>query len=219
MAPLSGLYWQAITSQVKNVLSLIAQQAFAGRFYLGGGTGLALQLGHRRSLDLDFFSETDQLLANSRREIVTELAPEEGVVQAQLDGTLILQVKRVGVSFFSDGYPLVKPTLPAASIALASLEDIGLMKVDAIMGHSTNKDFLDLYFACQVASLGDLLELGQIKYAFLRDFGVQALKALTGFRDAEADEMPEMLKPVDCNEVKRYFIAEAKALGRNWFDA
>lgn len=218
MAPLSGLYWQAITSQVKNVLSLIAQQAFAGRFYLGGGTGLALQLGHRRSLDLDFFSETDQLLANSRREIVTELALEEGVVQAQLDGTLILQ-GGVGVRFFSDGYPLVKPTLPAAGIALASLEDIGLMEVDAIMAHSTKKDFFDLYFACQVASLGDLLELGQVKYAFLRDFGVQALKALADFRDAEADEMPEMLKPVDWNEVKRYFIVEAKALGRNWFDA
>jgi hypothetical protein len=217
MAPLNPAHWEVITSQVRSVLGLLAQQTFIARFYLAGGTALAMQLGHRRSFDLDFFSETDHLLDSSRREIVTALARKKDAVQANTDGTLLLQIGDVGVSFFSYGYPLVQPTVSVAGVALASVRDIGLMKVDAIMGRSNKKDFCDLYFVCQVVPLGDLLELGQAKYAFLRDFGVQALKSLTDFRQAEADEMPEMVKRASWDEVKRFFIAQAKALGWEWF--
>ena len=51
MAPLSPVYWEAVTPELRELLRFIGQCAFVERFYLADGTALALSLGYRRSID------------------------------------------------------------------------------------------------------------------------------------------------------------------------
>ncbi|MCL4868563.1 MAG: nucleotidyl transferase AbiEii/AbiGii toxin family protein [Anaerolineae bacterium] len=73
MASLTAPHWHCVRPILRDLLLEIGQQPFAQRFYLAGGTGLALQIGHRMSNDLDFFSSEDDLDEGSRAEIVTAL--------------------------------------------------------------------------------------------------------------------------------------------------
>ena len=88
MAVLSPVYWQAITPAMREVLRFIGQCQFAERFNLAGGTALALRLGHRRSIDLDFFSATDPVARRTRQEIVGALLPLGLQVLEDADGNL-----------------------------------------------------------------------------------------------------------------------------------
>jgi hypothetical protein len=71
MASLTHPHWEAVPPLLRDLLSEIGQMPFIGRFYLAGGTALALQLGHRVSVDLDFFSDVDTVkdffVAEARR--------------------------------------------------------------------------------------------------------------------------------------------------------
>lgn len=70
MAVLGHAHWEVIPDEMHQLLEFISRQACVRRFYLADGTGLALQIGHRRSVDLDFFSEEDQVLWDTRQEII-----------------------------------------------------------------------------------------------------------------------------------------------------
>ena len=70
MAPLIHPQWEAVPPLLRNLLAEIGQMPFASRFYLAGGSALALRLGHRVSVDLDFFSDVDEMGDDSRAEIV-----------------------------------------------------------------------------------------------------------------------------------------------------
>jgi predicted nucleotidyltransferase component of viral defense system len=70
MASLTHSHWEAVPPLLRDLLAEIGQMPFAGRFYLAGGTALALRLGHRVSVDLDFFSDVDEVGDDSRAEIV-----------------------------------------------------------------------------------------------------------------------------------------------------
>lgn len=63
MAALNQPHWESVPPILRQLIVHIGQREIAKRFYLAGGTSLALQLGHRLSVDLDFFSETDEMLA------------------------------------------------------------------------------------------------------------------------------------------------------------
>ncbi|GAG28455.1 unnamed protein product [marine sediment metagenome] len=88
MALLDPVRWEAITPQIHDLLSLIGRQPFAERFYLAGGTALALRLGHRRSVDLDFFSATDEVLRETRQEILHALTSLSPQALEDVDGKL-----------------------------------------------------------------------------------------------------------------------------------
>jgi predicted nucleotidyltransferase component of viral defense system len=66
MAALKAFHWETVTPQMRQILVSIGTAAYSSRFYLAGGTALALQLGHRLSIDLDLFSETDEVLEKTR---------------------------------------------------------------------------------------------------------------------------------------------------------
>ncbi len=179
-------------------------------FYLAGGTGLAFRIGHRVSMDFDFFSPANKLSSAAQERLIEQLRQggdfviesiEEGTVQVTLGGTQ--------VSFFYYPYPLMTPTTEIAGVQVASLEDIGLMKLAAIISRGSKKDFIDLYFIIRDHfPLKHLLKLGDKKYKEARDFYVQALKALVFFEDAEREKMPLMLEDVSWTEIKKS-LAEA----------
>lgn len=194
----------------RRVLAKLGPLADARRFYLAGGTGLALQLGHRRSVDFDWFTEgrlIDPL--GLARDI------QEDDVALRVDqterGTLHGRVSGVRVSFIEYRYQLLEEPLrlPGAPVALASLEDIACMKLSAVTQRGARKDFVDLHAIGQRLRLSEMLRLYQKKFS-LRDVG-PVLVALTYFDDADRERAPPMLQRVEWTAVK--------ATLRRWVEA
>lgn len=218
MAPLTHPHWETVTPVMRELLELIGQQSFSQRFYLAGGTALALQLGHRRSIDLDFFSETDEVTPPTQTEILTHLATLKPSVVEQAWGHFLLIVQQTQVGFFAYGYPLLRPTKLVAGLALADPLDIGLMKLDALISRAARKDFYDLYFITRIISLDDLLAFGEKKYRHARDFEVEAVRSLAFFANADRDMAPTLIEKIPWDTIKSFFQAEAKRLGQQWLE-
>lgn len=177
-------------------------------FYLAGGTGLSLQIGHRISLDLELFSFENHLEQSERENILASLK-KNFLIREEKDRTLHLGVGGTSVSLFHYSYSmLVPPKLKWRGLAVADPLDIGLMKMSAILGRGSRKDFIDLYWICQKHPLLSLFDVSKQKFPYHRDFPAQAARALTYFTEAEVDTPLKSLKKVDWKEVKRYFSTE-----------
>lgn len=216
MDPLNSIHWETVTPELRALLQSIGQCAFASRFYLAGGTALALRLGHRRSVDLDFFSSVDDVTRATRLEILRALASLGAEALEDVDGNLLLEVHGVHIGFFGYGYVLLEPTASVAGVALAGVVDIGLMKLDALISRGARKDFYDLYWIARQIPLADLLALGRDKYPYARDFEWQAIESLVFFDNADRDVQPLLLVETPWEEVKAFFRAEARRLGSVW---
>jgi hypothetical protein len=219
MAPLDAPHWEAVTPEARRLVKVLGALPVMRPFYLAGGTGLALRLGHRISVDLDLFARIETLDDQLRHSIVTALEKDHTLERLQ-DSVLGLVVNVDGqpASFFSYGYPLLAPTDLAAGLRVAGILDIGLMKLDAVAGRGTRKDFYDLYCLAPLISLEELFARSGDKYTHSRDFGMRVLTALVDFDIADEQEEPVMLQPVDWEEVKAFFRAQARRLGKAWFD-
>ena len=218
MAILDSPAWETISEEMHTLLVWMGSQAFSARFYLAGGTALVLQMGHRRSIDLVFFSETDEIHSHTRQELIQGLSIKHAQVIENSDGNLLLLVDGFHVGFFSYAYPLLEPARTVENIQIASLLDIGLMKLDAIIGRGSRKDFYDVYLLSQRIPLVELLSAGARKYPQIRDFQLMALEGLLQFDNADRDLQPEMLVDLPWEHVRRYFLEVGRELGRNWFE-
>lgn len=190
----------------------LGPEVTARGFYLGGGTALALHLGHRRSVDFDWFLEgripDPLLLAREIQEAVpfvtTRIEPR----------TLFGTVNGVRVSFFEFRYPLLDPPVPwpAYKCRLASLRDIACMKLSAIVQRGSKKDFVDLFaLGRQGFRLADMLDWYRTKFS-LEDIG-HVLYALAYFDDADTERMPRMLWKVQWKEVKETIRVWTRRIG------
>jgi hypothetical protein len=153
-------------------------------FILVGGTALALQMGHRISVDLDFFSE------HPFRENELSLYLEERN-QFYLDflstNTLRGRINNVQVDFITHAYPLVRDSLLLEGIRMASLEDIAAFKLNAIIGNGTRlKDFVDVAFLSSRLSLNKMLDVFETKYKTRNP--ILAVKALAYHEDINVNE-------------------------------
>lgn len=211
------LHWQTITPLMKEIMQTIGQSDdLAPRFYLAGGTALALQLGHRRSVDLDFFSETDEVRHEMHLQALRTLRAFHPTLVEQEWGNLLLAVDDLHVGFFGYGYRLLADTVDAGGMPLAGLVDIGLMKLEALAYRASRKDFHDLYCVAQHVSLRELLDLAPTKYPYTRDFEALAVRYMAYFDHAEQESPLELLIDVEWKTVKAFFRDQARALGREW---
>lgn len=119
-------------------------------------------------------------------------------------------VDGVKVDFVKYPYSLLKPVVEQDNLRLASVEDIAAMKVAAIIGRGTRKDFIDIYFLLKIFSLQEILDLYSSKYPDGTLF--VAIKSLTYFEDAESDPVPEMLEAVNWSEVKKDIVSAVRNL-------
>jgi len=208
---------KAVPRILYKLLERLAEAGHFREFYLAGGTGLALLLSHRRSVDLDFFSRSNRLDFTGRRRLLTLLRSFTGwSLIEEKEGTLQGRIGRVRVSFFFYPMPLVRPVIRKGKIRLASLEDIGLMKIGAIIGRGSRKDFIDLYEICQRVLLSRLLALGATKFKDSRDFTLQALKALCYFEDADQEPDVSTVRPLPWNKVRVFLTEEIRRLARRY---
>lgn len=171
-------------------------------FYLAGGTALALQIGHRDSVDFDFFSlksfSTDKLFAR-----LGQIFTHHRIIMIQnAENTLTISVdSEIKISFFTYQYPLVKPLVSTDYFRMASLEDIALMKLSAIVSRSLLKDYIDLYYIFQILEPNEILGTLEQKFSNL-DLNL-VLKSLVYFDDiVEEPIIFKHEKDVDFTTVK-----------------
>jgi len=201
---------EIISAKTKSNLARLKRAALLKGFYLAGGTGLALQLNHRLSLDLDFFTKND-----IETKILIQKIKNLGKfsVEKESENTLIGIFEETRITFLKYDYPLLFPLKEWGRIKVADGRDIGCMKISAISSRGTKKDFIDLYFLCQkVISLRKLLELFKKKYKSVEYNMTHILKSLIYFADAEKDPLPKMISPISWKEVKIFFENEIKKI-------
>ena len=179
-------------------------------WYLAGGTGLALHFGHRISEDFDFF-RTDELSLSGLHETLRGSEPCEMLQEA--DHTLTLICAGVKLSFFIIRDPLIFETTSYRFFEIADVRDIALMKLIAISGRGSRKDFVDLHTILRGGlTLQECFNLLPKKYGAGRANEYHILKSLAYFQDAEGEPMPLMLEPFDWEECKAYFIRESHSI-------
>ena len=167
-------------------------------FQLAGGTALALQIGHRRSVDLDLFGARPI----DKDEIVPLLESIGNLhILQHTRNILILNINGVKVDFVNYKYPWLRDIKQEEGIRLVSLADIGAMKLGAISGRGKKRDFTDLYFLLKQFTLPELLGFYREKYQDGNEFLV--LRSLTYFDDAEEDKELELFEKAAWTEVKK----------------
>jgi predicted nucleotidyltransferase component of viral defense system len=209
-------HWEALTPGTRQAFHQVARLPFIKNFYLAGGTGLTLHLGHRFSVDLDFFSQDLAAVGPDQRDALHMLLDDQTLsITYDKDGTFVATWQDVGVSFFRlPLYPLVQTTLLLDGIPLATIPEIGAMKLAAIIDRGTRKDMVDLYCLLQVVSLEEIFDVAAVKYSRVRSFAVSAIRALAYFADADAQPMPRMLDRTPWSKMKKFLEHQAMEAGR-----
>jgi hypothetical protein len=191
-------------------LEILRKSGILTPFYLAGGTGAALILGHRLSRDFDFFSRrlfNEHLLIRKLSRIGKFHLEKkaEGTVNGLWNGSR--------VSFFAYSYRLLRPTNKVLGVNVADLTDIACMKLDAISSRGSKRDFVDLYWIMHERdiTLKALFAFFRKKYAGARYNFLHIKKGLIYFEDADREPMPMMLKHTAWKDAKEFFKQEIRS--------
>lgn len=163
--------------------------------YMAGGTALALQLGHRTSLDFDFYTndhfETEIVLKSLQNDL--------GIIKVDrvTKDTFICTADGVSISLFYYPYEKLSPLVEFENTKLASIEDIAAMKMIAISMRGKRRDFIDAYYLLQKFSLDEIIEFTLKKYPSYQPMVI--LKGLIYFKDAEDEDLSRGIKIFDNN--------------------
>ena len=210
------MFPRTLPDNAQNALALLGKQNFFKSTYLAGGSSLALQLGHRRSIDFDFFTnQTFELI--EVKTILNKIGKYTGEHEAPK--TMVGKFNEAKFSLFYYPYKLINKTRDFQRINLASLEDIAAMKLVAITDRGTKKDYVDLYFLTKKCfSIEKMFEFYDKKYHNFDLNKVTLLKALQYFDDANDSEMPEMIEKVDWEDIKKFFEKETVRIAKKYLE-
>ena len=196
------LFYKSISSSTLELLKNIQKQDIFKNLRLVGGTSLALQIGHRTSIDIDLFGD----LTNKDKLDINKVLSKLGDLKSlsSTNNINIYTLNDIKIDIVNYHYPWLKDELIIDQLRLASIEDISAMKLAAITGRGSKKDFIDLYFILQKYTLGKIIEFYQEKYADGSVFLV--LKSLSYFDDADLEVMPKMFDKISWEEIKSTII-------------
>jgi len=206
------LFDRVLPGNTSALLALLGQHKAIQEAYLAGGTALALQLGHRYSFDLDFFTPTpfdEKELINT----IQSIGPFK--LETLKWRTILGKFTDVKFSIFYYEYPLLFTPHQYNGIRIADAKDIAAMKIAAVADRGTKRDFIDLYIiAKNIVSLEEAIDLYEKKYHNLTQAAIHIHRALSYFDDAEQDDTPKMIERIKWPEVRAFFEQEAKKLAR-----
>lgn len=197
------LYLETVESSTLELLKKLQRLPVLEQTRLVGGTALALQLGHRKSIDLDFFGTVD-CEAEYLRESIAGIASL--TILKESPHIHIYIVDGIKVDIVNYKYPWLDDVVLEQGLRLASVSDIVAMKITAIIGRGTKKDFIDIAFLLHHFSLEEILHFYAAKYNDSSVF--MAMKSLAYFDDAEADPMPDMFVNQSWQQVKAYILSK-----------
>ncbi len=183
------LYKNTIAPSTLELLKQLQNTEFLKNFHLAGGTSLALQIGHRNSIDLDLFTikdfDTNYLLEQLEQNF--NFRSDYYAIN-----TLKGSIDNIKIDLISHKYSKVKPIIETENIRMYSIEDIAAMKLNAISGNGTrSKDFIDIYFLLKQYTINELLNFYKIKYK-TRNL-IHVVKSLNYFEDINIQDWPDMI--------------------------
>lgn len=199
----------AVPAGTMDILTSLASQPCLHDFRLVGGTSLALQIGHRLSVDLDFFSDQKADLVL----IEDELLQLKGIkLKSKSTYALFFEYEGVKVDVLNYSYPFITAPVAEGKITLAHKDDIAAMKLKTVMNRGAKRDFYDIYFLLEEYSFPQMFELFYRKYKNIEPQAI--LKSLNYFEDAEAEAAPVLLRDKDLSwkKVKQTITNETRKL-------
>jgi predicted nucleotidyltransferase component of viral defense system len=202
------LYTNTISEQTLVLLKQIQAIHLFKELRLVGGTSLALQLGHRESIDLDLFGKLDankSQVTEVLKKYFDDIQPMSNSIKIH-----IFAINGVKVDIVDYPYEWICEKIEENDLVLASMKDIAAMKLEAITNRGTKKDFVDLYFLLQHFSLEEMLEFYSRKFKTNSSFMI--LRSLSYFEDADKQIMPKMLIQTDWEEIKEIIREEIRKL-------
>ncbi len=207
------LHKNAIDKSALELLKNLQNDKELQEFHLAGGTSLALQIGHRKSIDLDLFSQSD-----FDNNFLSEYLEQTFgfLLDYSAKNTLKGSIHNIKLDIISHKYLLVSPILQEENIRLYSIEDIAAMKLNAIAGNGTrSKDFIDIYFILKQFSVKEILRFYTIKYKSRN--AMHVIKSLSYFDDINIQDWPEMLteKNLTLKKVKQNIEKSVKLFSEN----
>ncbi len=184
------LHTQTLSAKTLELLKSLQSRDYLEDFQLVGDTGLALYYGHRKSIDLDLFTnkgfDTHHVLENLHQHYAYQLyhtAPN----------TLKGNIQGVNVDLIAHRYPYLENPVEADGVSLASDKDILAMKLNAIsVSGERVKDFVDVWFALEKYTLKEMIDFYKQKYG--QESAAHVLKSLTFFDDVDLAGWPVLLK-------------------------
>ena len=179
------LQTRTVEPSTLGLLKELMLRPFLDHFFLVGGTALALQMGHRASVDLDLFTVEDF----DQDELLTNLSKFYNViVEVKSPSIFITRINEVKVDFVRFRYKTLYPVQKIEGVRMLEIKDIAPMKLDAVAKRGSKKDFYDFYFLLEKLSLHEMLELYSQKFQHSTVFHI--IKSLTYFADAEEQPDP-----------------------------
>ena len=168
-------------------------------FYLVGGTSLALQLGHRNSIDIDLFTQksfddTALLELLNQSFTIKEIFRRKNVIISFIDN--------IKTDFIRHDYPLINPPITEDGITYITKEDIAAMKIHAIIQSGKRiKDFIDIYILLEHLTMNEMIAFFEQKYTYSN--AMIALKAINYFDDIDENiDPPKLLHPISIANIK-----------------
>lgn len=201
-------YLETVSSDTLGLLKRLQALPVLSRTRLVGGTALALQLGHRRSVDLDFFGEWDEVNVQPDLETCGSVVRTGGTSRLQF-----YEINGVKVDLVTYAYGWLEGCVSEAGVRLAHVKDIAAMKLEAVTNRGSRKDFVDIAFLLKMFTLEQMLDLYQRKYP--NGLRLLVMRSLAYFDDAETTDMPVMLKPMAWEDVKERIRDAVREIGRN----
>jgi predicted nucleotidyltransferase component of viral defense system len=209
-----------LPAETKKALDFLSEQKWFNKsdWYLAGGTALALQAGHRRSVDLDFFTQKKDF---NNVELLNHFADNKNwKVNINQEGTIYGELYGAKISFIA--YPFFIPKqkkIHYGTIEILQSHDIAIMKIIAISQRGRKRDFFDIYWYAQnMESLENLIRKLKIQYPSVAHDYHHILKSLVYFEDAESDPTPDISFKASWKEVKEFFIKEVPAITTKLID-
>ncbi len=185
------------------------------QFYLGGGTALALQLGHRTSVDFDFYAPQkfdNQKLART----LSQLFPNVQASATQPPDTLRIDVMGTEVSAFLYQYPLLDQLIDYGPVLLAGLRDIAAMKTAAVVQRARQRDFYDIYYLIKKLGIQTFIDATYQKFPWYEENNIVVFTSLTYFTEADADPEANRVQLLDTsltwNQVKDFIKSSVSHL-------
>ena len=179
-------------------------------FYLAGGTALALQIGHRKSEDFDWF--TEKPLLKNLKSLLEKLFGDSLKPEIKNKEELTSVLWGVKTTFFHYPFKLIYPTIDLNGFKLASIREIALMKAFTLGQRAALKDYVDLYFIFKSGiDINDILKDIKIKYGEKYDIRM-FLEQLVYLRDIDRQKISFLQGEISIRQMERYFMSVVKAV-------
>ncbi len=207
-------HYETLPRYTKKALDLLSEKKWLkdSQWYLAGGTALALQVGNRKSFDLDFFTEKKNF--GEKRLIAHFIGNDNWVTHVEEKNTIYGAFCKAKVSFIAYPFFIPKQTpLWHGNIRVLHPIDIAVMKITAISQRGRKRDFFDLYWcAHHVEPLEQIIRRLKTQYPSIAHNYHHILKAMVYFDDAEIDPEPEIYFDASWKKVKSFFTKEIPAI-------